>query len=119
MEMVQVSNNPDGTTLITINRPARKNAICAITARELQQAFVERYFQSVPQIWEERTSDSAQTIVQGLYPALLIDQTTVDRTDAFLAENSDLAFGARRLVAEGADGVRRALRARAADRNQS
>ena len=41
MEMVQVSNNPDGTTLITINRPARKNAICAITARELQQAFSE------------------------------------------------------------------------------
>jgi enoyl-CoA hydratase/carnithine racemase len=41
MEMVQVSNNPDGTTLITINRPARKNAICATTARELQQAFAE------------------------------------------------------------------------------
>jgi enoyl-CoA hydratase/carnithine racemase len=41
MEMVQVANNPDGTTLITINRPARKNAICAITARELQQAFAE------------------------------------------------------------------------------
>ena len=41
MEMVQVTNNPDSTTLITINRPARKNAICAITARELQQAFAE------------------------------------------------------------------------------
>ncbi|MCX7211233.1 MAG: enoyl-CoA hydratase-related protein [Burkholderiales bacterium] len=41
MEMVQVTNNSDGTTLITINRPARKNAICAITARELQQAFAE------------------------------------------------------------------------------
>ncbi len=41
MEMVQVTNNLDGTTLITINRPARKNAICAITARELQQAFAE------------------------------------------------------------------------------
>jgi len=41
MEMVQVTNNPDGTTLITINRPARKNAICAITAQELQQAFAE------------------------------------------------------------------------------
>jgi enoyl-CoA hydratase/carnithine racemase len=41
MEMVQVTNNPDGTTLITINRPTRKNAICAITAHELQQAFAE------------------------------------------------------------------------------
>ena len=42
MEMVQVTNNPDGTTLITINRPARKNAICAITARELQSALLSR-----------------------------------------------------------------------------
>jgi len=41
MEMVQVTNNSDATTLITINRPARKNAICAVTARELQQAFAE------------------------------------------------------------------------------
>jgi aminopeptidase N len=84
--------------------------------RALQQPFVDRYFDIVPTVWEERTSDSAQTIVQGLYPALLIDQSTVDRTDEFLAANPDLAFGARRLVAEGADGVRRALRARAADR---
>jgi enoyl-CoA hydratase len=41
MEMVQVTNFDDGTTLIAINRPTRKNAICAVTARELQQAFAD------------------------------------------------------------------------------
>jgi len=39
MQKVLVENNADGTTLITINREARRNAICAETAPLLQQAF--------------------------------------------------------------------------------
>jgi enoyl-CoA hydratase/carnithine racemase len=39
MQKVLVENNADGTTLITINREARRNAICAETALLLQQAF--------------------------------------------------------------------------------
>jgi enoyl-CoA hydratase len=39
MQKVLVENNADGTTLITINRPERRNAICAETALLLQQAF--------------------------------------------------------------------------------
>src|SRR3954447_26109607 len=41
MQKVLVENNSDGTTLIKINREARRNAICAETARLLQQAFQE------------------------------------------------------------------------------
>jgi enoyl-CoA hydratase/carnithine racemase len=40
MQKVLVENNADGTTLITINRPERRNAICAETALLLQTAFV-------------------------------------------------------------------------------
>ena len=83
--------------------------------RELQAAFTDRYFEALPVVWATRTNEIAQTVVQGLYPALIVDTDTVERTDAFLSANGDLAFGARRLVTEGADGVRRALRARAAD----
>jgi enoyl-CoA hydratase/carnithine racemase len=36
-----LTHHDDGTTLITINRPGRRNAICAQTAIELQQAFAE------------------------------------------------------------------------------
>ena len=39
MQKVLVTNNDDGTTVIAINRPQRRNAICARTAIELQQAF--------------------------------------------------------------------------------
>jgi enoyl-CoA hydratase len=39
MEKILVENHDDGTTLITIHRPERRNAICARTAIELQQAF--------------------------------------------------------------------------------
>ena len=41
MEKVLVTNNDDGTTVIAINRPQRRNAICAQTAIELQQAFAD------------------------------------------------------------------------------
>src|SRR6202158_4993320 len=41
MQKVLVENNADGTTLITINRPERRNAICAETALSLQKAFLD------------------------------------------------------------------------------
>lgn len=41
MERIQVTHHGDGTTLIAIHRPERRNAICAKTAIELQQAFAE------------------------------------------------------------------------------
>ena len=39
MQKVLVENNANGTTLITINRPECRNAICAETALMLQKAF--------------------------------------------------------------------------------
>ena len=39
MSVVTSRDFDDGTTLISINRPERKNAICADTALQLQQAF--------------------------------------------------------------------------------
>src|ERR1700755_2603184 len=41
MQKVLGEQHADGTTLITINRPERRNAICAETALLLQKAFVE------------------------------------------------------------------------------
>lgn len=39
MDKIAVTDHADGTTLIVIDRPERRNAICARTAIELQQAF--------------------------------------------------------------------------------
>ena len=65
-------------------------------------------------MWATRTNETAQTIVLGLYPATLVEQQTLDLTDAFLARD-DVPAGARRLVREGRDGVERSLRCQAVD----
>ena len=41
MERIIVKNFADGTSLFTINRESRRNAICSKTAIELQEAFRE------------------------------------------------------------------------------
>jgi aminopeptidase N len=81
--------------------------------RELLRDFVEDYYRALPQVWQNRTNETAQSITMGLFPALLVEPETVARADAFLA--GDIPPGARRLVAEARDGVERAIRAQAAD----
>jgi len=82
--------------------------------RDLLRTFLPRYFAALPGLWTERTNETAQTVTMGLYPALLVEQNTLDLTDAFLARD-DVPPGARRLVGEGRDGVERALRAQLRD----
>ena len=81
---------------------------------ELLAAYREPYFAALRQVWEERSSEMAQSITLGLYPMLLIEEETIAASDAFLAQGG-LTTGCRRLVSEGRDGVVRALGARAAD----
>jgi aminopeptidase N len=83
--------------------------------RDLLRPYVERFFDSVANVWEQRTIEMATNVAVGLYPALFVEQATVDRTNAYLA-NPQLPHALARLLAEGRDGVERALRARAADR---
>jgi aminopeptidase N len=83
---------------------------------DILEPFVERYFEAVPRVWEERTNEIAQGIVNGLYPSWRISPDTVERTDRFLAEHNP-APSLRRLLNEARDGVLRALRAQECDRN--
>jgi aminopeptidase N len=82
----------------------------------LLKPFVEPYFAALPQVWASRTNEMAQQIVVGLYPTLLADEQTVERTDAFLQSLNGDTTGLRRLTLENRDGVLRALRAQARDR---
>jgi len=82
--------------------------------RELLRPYVERYFAVVERLWAERTVDMAQNLVVGLYPALLPEQATLDRTDEFLRTAQPVP-ALRRLLLEGRDGVARALRAQQRD----
>ncbi|MFE9104965.1 aminopeptidase N [Actinomadura geliboluensis] len=81
---------------------------------ELLLPYVDRYFAEVGRVWKEWTSDMSQTFAEVAYPFLVIEQSTVDRTEAYIAEQDPPAALAR-LLSEGRDGVARALRARAKD----
>ncbi|MFD4292549.1 aminopeptidase N [Rhodococcus sp. NPDC058505] len=101
------------------------DAVANITARsiiggfapagqgELLEPFVARYFADIPGVWQRRSSEVAQTVVVGLYPAWSIDQDAVAAADAFLAGEHPPAL--RRLVVEGRAGIVRSLAARAFD----
>ena len=82
--------------------------------RELLRPYIDRYFAAVGRLWAERTVEMAQNLVVGLYPALLVEQSTLDRTDEYL-RTAEPVPALRRLLLEGRDGVARALRAQQRD----
>ncbi|TDE26338.1 aminopeptidase N [Actinomadura sp. 6K520] len=76
--------------------------------------YVDRYFAEVGRVWREWSSDMSQTFAEVAYPFLVIEQSTVDRTESYISEENPPPALAR-LLSEGRDGVARALRARAKD----
>ncbi|MER5353267.1 aminopeptidase N [Kitasatospora sp. NPDC002551] len=83
--------------------------------RALVAPFAEKYFAAVKGVWESRSHEISQQIITGLYPSLLVEQATLDATDAWLA-SAEPAPALRRQVVEARAGVERALKAQAADR---
>ena len=106
LNTTDLSNALLGATIAGINVPEH---------RELMRPHVQRYFDALETIWAERTDEMAQQITMGLYPQLLVEQETLDITDAYLAGEPKLPAGARRLLIEGRDSVARSMRARACD----
>jgi aminopeptidase N len=80
----------------------------------LTRPYVGKFFDVLDQIWATRDSEPAQEFVELAYPTQHVSEETVAMTDAWLAGEGHPA-PLRRLVAEGRDGVVRALRARAKD----
>ncbi|WP_026875239.1 aminopeptidase N [Jiangella gansuensis] len=83
--------------------------------RELVRPYVQPYLEAVPRVWAERTNESAQAIVVGLFPRVLADAPTASAVRSWL-EAADVPDAARRLVVEGLADVDRALRAQDRDR---
>ncbi|MFB8764819.1 aminopeptidase N [Nocardiopsis alba] len=81
---------------------------------DLYRPFLDRYFARLAPAWENWTGEFAQSFAEIAYPSHLVEEATLERTDAYIAENSP-APALRRLLIEGRAGVERALRARATD----
>ncbi|MCP2165078.1 aminopeptidase N [Goodfellowiella coeruleoviolacea] len=82
--------------------------------KALLAPYVRRYFQDVAGVWQRRSSERAQPVVIGLFPAWAVEQATVDAADEWLAGDHPPAL--RRLVSEGRAGIVRALAAQEFDR---
>jgi aminopeptidase N len=81
----------------------------------LTAPYAPKFFEVVDEVWKRSDSEPAQEFVMMAYPAYQVSEDTVAATDTWLAvdgHNPSL----RRLVAEGRDGVIRALKARDRDR---
>lgn len=84
------------------------------TQPELLEPYREPYFSELGRFWADRGVDLALGFAGGFYPHALIDPETAERTERYLSEE-DPPVPIRRILLEGADDVRRALRARARD----
>jgi aminopeptidase N len=76
--------------------------------------YVERFFETLPEMWSSRDLPEALEFGRRMYPHLIIEERTVSLTDQYLAQ-PDVPGPMRRLLLEGKDGIMRAMRARAAD----
>jgi aminopeptidase N len=81
---------------------------------DLLRPYCEPYFASLRRWWDERPREVALALAGGLFPSKLVEQATVDATDAALGDES-LPGPIRRILLEDKDSIQRALRARAAD----
>ncbi len=80
----------------------------------LLASYTSRYFETITEIWHERSTGTAQTIAVGLYPSWDISDRALKEADRFLA-GQDPAPALRRVILEGRAGVERSLRARDVD----
>ncbi|MGA1678682.1 MAG: ERAP1-like C-terminal domain-containing protein, partial [Candidatus Nanopelagicales bacterium] len=78
--------------------------------------FVDLYFNSVSDLWNARTHEIGQSLVTGLFPVIVVEQTVIDKADQFLKNNSDLPTGAKRIIVEQRDSLARALKAQLKDK---
>jgi aminopeptidase N len=73
------------------------------------------YFEQIPKLWSHRTHEIGQTLLMGLYPALVVEPATIENAHAAIARFTDLPVGARRIIEEQTDLTARALNCRQAD----
>jgi aminopeptidase N len=82
--------------------------------RELVRPFVDPYFDAVLDVWRQRTFHTAERIIVGLFPRVIVEQGVVDRARAWV-ENPEVPRAVRRMMTEGRADVERALRAQTCD----
>ena len=82
---------------------------------ELLSPYTEKFFDAVGEVWANWGSDMAQYFASNAYPVTQISERTVRLTDEYI-DRANPPAALRRLLTEGQDSVRRALRCQQVDR---
>ena len=106
-----------------VDTPDVPNAIIRATAQGFLRVtdpaqiepLVGRYLDSLLPIWQTRSYQMAEELIEGLFPLPVATAATRDAVQGWLNANPDAAPSLRRLVIEGLADVERALNAQAAD----
>jgi aminopeptidase N len=83
----------------------------------LLEPYATRFFDVVGDVWASWGSDMGQYFASNAYPLTQISERTVQLTDEYIAR-ADPPAALRRLLTEGQDSVRRALRCQQVDRQE-
>lgn len=81
------------------------------------EPYVDEYFAMLRRIYRDKTNEMAANLIEGLYPVEQAGRVhdLQDKAEAWLADNADAHDALKRMVIEGNDGVRRALKAQSVD----
>ena len=84
--------------------------------RKFHEAFIDRYFALILDTYNNKSYEVSTSIIDLLYPAYVISQSTLDKTNEWLnGAGKDGHPTLRRHVLEAKDSLERALRVRAID----
>lgn len=79
---------------------------------DLLEPYAEKFFQDVPQVYEEREKEFAQTFFGGLFPGYRVERDVLARSEALLREVGDRNPNLARSLREANDDLARAIACR-------
>jgi aminopeptidase N len=86
-----------------------------VVQRDLCAPYVERFFEQVPRVFEERTKEFASAYFGNLFPQYRVEEAMLHRSERLLAEVAGRNAMLERMLREANDDLQRAIRCRAYD----
>ena len=86
--------------------------------RELLKSYVGFFFEQVPKVFQERDREFATVFYSGLYPAYIVDQDILERSQELLKKTTTNQTVLQRMLRESIDVLERAIKCQQYARTQ-
>ena len=110
-------NAPEGKDLPNTLQSETTGGFNHVHDTDLLEPYVDEYFSMLRRVYADKTNEMAANLIEGLYPSQHAGRVPdlQAKAEAWLAANEDAHDALKRMVIEGHDNVRRALKAQSAD----